>query len=245
MCRALEAAHRAGIIHRDLKPSNVMLVRPSDEQGDLVKVLDFGVAKFLRDEGGPNLTVPDAAVGTPRFMAPEQIGGAAWWISAPISTRWGTALLHAERRALAHRGQQRAERVAAQADRDPTPCTLSFRSARRPRSPYHAVPGSGRRPAPCLGRRSQETPARGLEEARTISSSLAGLRVPSTTAVVPSPSDGSLWWKTIAVVTATAVVGWIAARPFFVHRPARPHAALSQARATAPPPAANDATTTR
>jgi hypothetical protein len=84
-----------------------------------------------------------------------------------------------------------------------------------------------------------------LEEARTISSSLAGLRVPSTTAVVPGPGDGSLWWKTLVVATATAVVGWIAARPFFVHRPSRPHATLSQTRATALPPAASDATTTR
>jgi hypothetical protein len=64
---------------------------------------------------------------------------------------------------------------------------------------------------------------------------------------VPGPSDGSLWWKTIAVVTATAVVSWIAARPFFVHRPARPHAALSQTRATTPQPGAagSDAGRTR
>jgi len=75
-----------------------------------------------------------------------------------------------------------------------------------------------------------------LEEARTISSSLAGLKVPSSTAVVPGPGlrDGSLWWKTIAVVTATAVVLWIAARPFFVHRPARPHATLTHASAASP-----------
>jgi hypothetical protein len=63
--------------------------------------------------------------------------------------------------------------------------------------------------------------------------------VPSTTAVVPGPSDGSLWWKTLVVVTATAVVSWIAARPFFVHRPSRPHSALSQMRAAAQPPATN------
>jgi hypothetical protein len=62
---------------------------------------------------------------------------------------------------------------------------------------------------------------------------------------VPGPGDGSLWWKTLVVATATAVVGWIAARPFFVHRPSRPHATLSQTRATALPPAASDATTTR
>ncbi len=75
ICRALEAAHRAGIIHRDLKPSNVMLVRSQDQE-ELVKVLDFGVAKFLHDTGdGANLTLTDAAVGTPKYMAPEQIRG--------------------------------------------------------------------------------------------------------------------------------------------------------------------------
>jgi serine/threonine protein kinase len=81
-----------------------------------------------------------------------------------------------------------------------------------------------------------------LEEARTISSTLAALRVPSSTALVPDPSrhDGSLWWKTLAVVIATAVVGWIAARPFFVHRPARPPAALTQP--AAPGPSAAGAT---
>jgi serine/threonine protein kinase len=75
ICRALEAAHRAGIIHRDLKPSNVMLVRSQDQE-ELVKVLDFGVAKFLHDTGdGGNLTLTDATVGTPKYMSPEQIRG--------------------------------------------------------------------------------------------------------------------------------------------------------------------------
>ena len=75
ICRALEAAHRAGIIHRDLKPSNVMLVRSQDEE-EMVKVLDFGVAKFLHDTSdAANLTLTGATVGTPKYMSPEQIRG--------------------------------------------------------------------------------------------------------------------------------------------------------------------------
>jgi serine/threonine-protein kinase len=64
---ALEAAHRAGIIHRDLKSDNIFLTDKEDAL-DHVKVLDFGVSRFLEVEEHPNLVV-----GTPEFMAPEQI----------------------------------------------------------------------------------------------------------------------------------------------------------------------------
>ena len=249
MCRALEAAHRAGIIHRDLKPSNVMLVRPSDEQGDLVKVLDFGVAKFLRDEGGPNLTVPDAAVGTPRFMAPEQIGGGGVVdFRADIYAVGGLLYFMLSGGHSPIEGSNVQNVWQRKLTEDPSP--LHHYRSDLPDDLEALI-------MQCLARDANRRPASAddlkklllasLEEARTISSSLAGLRVPSTTAVVPGPSDSSLWWKTIAVVTATAVVSWIAARPFFVHRPARPHAALAQPRATAPTPAAaaGDAATTR
>jgi serine/threonine protein kinase len=71
---ALEAAHGQGTVHRDLKPSNVMLV---DDRGrELVKVLDFGLAR-IADFEAARLTAPDALLGTPRFMAPEQIHAAS------------------------------------------------------------------------------------------------------------------------------------------------------------------------
>ncbi|WP_437657672.1 serine/threonine-protein kinase [Sorangium sp. So ce1182] len=62
---ALSLTHAAGIVHRDLKLENLFLC----DDGTL-KVLDFGVAKLLHD--GASLTAPDAVIGTPRTMSPEQ-----------------------------------------------------------------------------------------------------------------------------------------------------------------------------
>ncbi len=71
ICDGLSAAHRTGLVHRDLKPSNVMVT----EDG-LAKVLDFGIAKRTGTGGGEkNLTMTGAVIGTPRYMAPEQLRG--------------------------------------------------------------------------------------------------------------------------------------------------------------------------
>jgi len=76
MAEALSAAHRADIIHRDFKSSNVMLA-PSGEGPTRVVVTDFGLAHSLtRPEGdGPPLTLAGQIVGTPAYMAPEQLTG--------------------------------------------------------------------------------------------------------------------------------------------------------------------------
>ncbi|MCX4246900.1 serine/threonine-protein kinase [Paraliomyxa miuraensis] len=75
--RGLQAAHAIGVIHRDVKPSNVFLVAPTEGVPEMVKVLDFGIAKsnepgssFARD-----LTQFDKIVGTLEYMAPERVLG--------------------------------------------------------------------------------------------------------------------------------------------------------------------------
>jgi len=73
VCRALTKAHQAGIVHRDLKPDNIFLVNDDDRQ--LVKILDFGVAKQTSQAIDGSNTKTGAMLGTPYYMSPEQAQG--------------------------------------------------------------------------------------------------------------------------------------------------------------------------
>ena len=65
--RALQHAHNRGIVHRDIKPQNIMLLTDGT-----IKVMDFGIAKFAREE---SMTATDQAIGTVHYISPEQARG--------------------------------------------------------------------------------------------------------------------------------------------------------------------------
>ncbi len=74
VCDALSEAHEAGIVHRDLKPENLLVSRARDGR-DVVKVLDFGLAKLRDSEEMNAVTARGSLIGTPFYMSPEQIRG--------------------------------------------------------------------------------------------------------------------------------------------------------------------------
>jgi eukaryotic-like serine/threonine-protein kinase len=73
VCESLEDAHEHDLLHRDLKPANIFLARDR-KLGERVKVLDFGIAKFLDDEDD-RLTAAGDVVGTPHYVSPEALRG--------------------------------------------------------------------------------------------------------------------------------------------------------------------------
>jgi serine/threonine protein kinase len=116
---ALAAAHAAGIIHRDIKPENVMV-----RADGLVKVLDFGIAKFTQAEGNekkdPVETRAGAIIGTAAYMSPEQARGGL------IDTRsdiWslGVVIYEMVARRLPFSGNTPADVIAAVLERQPPP----------------------------------------------------------------------------------------------------------------------------
>lgn len=119
LASALRAAHAAGIIHRDIKPENLML-----RDDGLVKVLDFGIAKFTQAEGMDHIelmeTMPGAIIGTAAYMSPEQARGA---LIDRRSDIWsvGVILYEMAARRIPFRGNTRADIISAVLERQPSP----------------------------------------------------------------------------------------------------------------------------
>jgi len=74
LCRALQVAHEEGVVHRDIKPQNIVV-----EPNGFLKVMDFGIARLAKgnEDSGQQLTAVGSSIGTPDYMAPEQIMGEA------------------------------------------------------------------------------------------------------------------------------------------------------------------------
>ncbi|MBN1611294.1 MAG: serine/threonine protein kinase [Polyangiaceae bacterium] len=96
VARALAAAHEQGIVHRDLKPTNVLVA--TDEDGvPIVKLCDFGIAKLLPGSsremlaGAEKSTQKQQMLGSPLYMAPEQLGDARQVV--PATDQWAFGLL--------------------------------------------------------------------------------------------------------------------------------------------------------
>jgi len=150
---ALGAAHAAGVVHRDLKTRNVMLV-PTGDGGERAVVTDFGIARALDSVAGEGGTW-DGPVGTPAYMAPEQITGGP---ISPATDIYGLGVLMYELTTgrLPFSGETPAD-VASQRTKAPPPeprrlapqlserwnettrWCLSVDPARRPRSPEAVV----------------------------------------------------------------------------------------------------------
>lgn len=73
---ALTLAHENNVVHRDLKPENIVLLHHPGDSKHTVKVLDFGIARLMQEEG-PKLTMEGHVLGTPFYISPEQITGQA------------------------------------------------------------------------------------------------------------------------------------------------------------------------
>ena len=79
IAEGLRAAHAAGVIHRDIKPENIMVL-----PGDEIKLMDFGIARLSNVEGATRLTRSGMIMGTPTYMAPEQIEGGEVGVATDI-----------------------------------------------------------------------------------------------------------------------------------------------------------------
>jgi serine/threonine-protein kinase len=73
LAKGLRPAHELGIVHRDLKPGNIFITRVADEE--VVKILDFGLAKAFTRDASDDMTASGVVMGSPQYMSPEQTRG--------------------------------------------------------------------------------------------------------------------------------------------------------------------------
>ena len=251
--KALRAAHEAGVVHRDLKPANIFLCRDHDEE--MVKILDFGVAKAVGEAQVTEATATGMVIGSPQYMSPEQIRAAR--DITPLSDVWsfGVILFRAVVGRLPFLDTQVSSvLVAICSDPIPAPSALApdlgpevdgffaralardpaqrFQSAREMAEAFAALAGTpvtGAHPVPpatLTGSAAAMTGVRSLEASGTLSPSGQSVALP------PAPRAAAVVAALggLALLVAAGVVGLALA----LRAPETPSAAAGVA-TTAPP----------
>jgi serine/threonine-protein kinase len=188
MAEALHAAHSRGIVHRDLKPENVL----RDENGR-IKIVDFGLARPV-SAAAPGLTAAGVFVGTPGYMAPEQLRGQAVDARADVFAFGVMAYELATGRHPFGQGDPASLLERAVGD---TPLTLDVSPAAL---------------APIVRRCLRANPLERYQSAGEIVAALRAVRASdgADTGAVPQRSNPLWWWQfhqvAVAVITIGAVV---------------------------------------
>ena len=194
LAQALAAAHALGIVHRDLKPENVLLPR-----GGGVLLTDFGLAR-VEEQGGARLTLTGELLGTPAYMAPEQVSGETSQHGPACDVHaLGVLLYELLCGQCPFQGESFPELAAAIAGRAPTPP-----SRLRP----GLDPGLDALCLACLAKRPEERPT-----AAEVASRLAAWRPGRSSARLPWGSALALLVASGGLATALLVVHGVATAP--------------------------------
>ncbi len=167
LCEVLQAAHAEGIVHRDLKPGNLMVV-DADTPYELLKVMDFGLAKLVSSETFNDVTAPNTefAVGTPGYMCPEQARGEAMDHRGDLYSV-GVILYEMLTGRLPFSGSSTMDMLLAHATQDPPPFAHFAPSLRVPPAIESLVQS-------CLSKIPDERPNTARELAERDEAALAG-----------------------------------------------------------------------